>query len=88
MNSTLILECKCDPKGSSALDCNDKGDCICNDGFTGSKCDECNPNVVGDKCDACESAYFGYPNCKGLYKNLKIKDVIKIELNLNFRMQM
>ena len=72
MNSTLILECKCDPKGSSTLDRNDKGDCTCKSGFTGSKCDECMDGLGGDNCNECALGSFSYPDCKGNYFNVFI----------------
>ena len=63
-------ECKCNPEGSTALDCDNNGHCSCKEGFTGIKCDECLPNVVGDKCDACQSNFYHYPSCQEGCPNL------------------
>ena len=35
-----ILECQCNPDGSTTLECNDNGDCSCKDGYIGQKCDD------------------------------------------------
>ena len=51
--SNLILECKCDIKGSNSTSCDSNGMCTCKPNFTGSKCTEC---VTG---------FFGFPECKG-----------------------
>ena len=34
-----ILECKCNPDGSTTLECDSNGDCSCKNGFVGQKCD-------------------------------------------------
>ena len=34
-----ILECQCNPDGSTTLECNDNGDCSCKDEYVGQKCD-------------------------------------------------
>ena len=50
-----ISECKCDPEGSTTLDCERiNGDCSCKERVTGIKCDECMPN------------YFNFPFCQGM----------------------
>ena len=55
---------------------------MCNQGFTGSKCDECKPNITGDKCDTCDETFFNYPSCQGLsfrklvYVFLKINHIL------------
>ena len=36
-----FLECKCDPEGSSSIECSSNGQCTCNIGYTGEKCDIC-----------------------------------------------
>ena len=65
----LISDCKCNPVGSTTLDCGKiNGECSCKETFTGIKCDQCIPNVIGDKCDACEPSFFNYPLCEGLSK--------------------
>ena len=65
----LISDCKCNPVGSTTLDCGKiNGECSCKETFTGIKCDQCIPNVIGDKCDACEPSHFNYPLCEGLFK--------------------
>ena len=52
-----VSECKCNPEGSTTLQCDAIGACTCKDGFDGERCDdECPPN------------YFNYPPCQGLYK--------------------
>ena len=65
----LISDCKCNPVGSTTLECGKvNGECSCKETFTGIKCDQCIPNVIGDKCDACEPSFFNYPLCEGLSK--------------------
>ena len=62
-----ISDCNCNPAGSTTLECDDvNGDCMCKEGFTGSKCDECKPNITGDKCDICDETFYNYPSCQGL----------------------
>ena len=60
-------ECKCNSDGSTTLECGKiNGNCSCNKGFAGLKCDECIPNVIGDKCDTCQGTFYNYPTCQGL----------------------
>ena len=61
----LISDCKCNPNGSTSMSCDDKGDCTCKSGFTGSKCDECIPGLGGDNCDKCAVGSYSYPDCQG-----------------------
>ena len=61
-------DCKCNPDGSTTLQCDDKGECTCKEGFTGSKCDECVANVLGQNCDSCQANFFNYPTCQGKHK--------------------
>ena len=34
-----ISDCKCNPDGSTTLECNENGDCDCKSGYAGQKCD-------------------------------------------------
>ena len=64
------------------MDCYDTGDCICKDGFdgskcdkckegfTGNKCDECKPNITGHDCNQCKLNYFNYPLCQGMSQRI------------------
>ena len=64
----MFSECKCNPNGSTTMECDGvNGNCICKEGFTGTKCNECKPRITGDKCDTCESTFFNYPSCKGMF---------------------
>ena len=64
----MFSECKCNPNGSTTMECDGvNGNCICKEGFTGTKCNECKPKITGDKCDTCESTFFDYPSCKGMF---------------------
>ena len=66
-NYHFVSDCKCNPDASTNLTCGKiEGDCSCNEGFAGLKCDECIPNVIGDNCDACQGTFFNYPACHGL----------------------
>ena len=79
--SYLCSECECTSDGST-LDCYDTGDCICKDGFdgskcdkckegfTGNKCDECKPNITGHDCNQCKLNYFNYPLCQGMSQRI------------------
>ena len=49
------------------MSCDDKGDCTCKSGFTGSKCNECIPGLDGDNCDKCAVGSYSYPDCQGTY---------------------
>ena len=51
------------------------GNCSCNKGFAGLKCDECSPNVIGDKCDTCQGTFFNYPSCQEGLSNSKLSKV-------------
>ena len=75
----FISDCKCNPVGSTTLDCGKiNGECSCKETFTGIKCDQCIPNVIGDKCDACEPSFFNYPLCEGLSKLTIFNHLINI----------
>ena len=67
----IYLECMCNANGSISLDCDDNGQCLCKDGFTGTKCFDCKPYIIGQACDSCEPFYFNYPNCEGLCTTLE-----------------
>ena len=47
----FIVECGCNPEGSQNGNCDSYGQCSCNVGFTGTK------------CNGCATGYTGYPNC-------------------------
>ena len=80
MELIFFSECKCNPDGSTTLECGKlNGDCSCKEGFTGLKCDECKPNVIGDKCDACQESFFNYPSCQ---LGLSNSELSKVNLNL------
>ena len=38
----FLLACECDPHGSSSTSCSSSGECTCNPGYTGDKCDNSN----------------------------------------------
>ena len=67
-----ILECVCNPNGSTTLECGkNNGACSCIEGYAGVKCQKCMPHVVGDKCDTCKPSFFDFPSCQeGLSMNL------------------
>ena len=67
LNVVLLSECKCNPDGSTTMECDGvNGDCTCKEGFTGTKCHECKPSISGDKCDKCAPTFYDYPSCKGI----------------------
>ena len=37
----FLLACGCYSNGSSSIDCSSSGECACNPGYTGDKCDSC-----------------------------------------------
>ena len=48
-----ISECKCNPDGSTTLECDDNGDCSCKEGFSGSKCSKTFPDGTTCFDDSC-----------------------------------
>ena len=38
-SNSIVLDCGCDPDGSSSMQCQPDGKCTCKEGFTGDKCD-------------------------------------------------
>ncbi len=52
-------KCDCDPLGSSNLQCNERGQCECNDRVSGDKCDKCteNFNNFTTGCQRCDECY-------------------------------
>ena len=65
-NAPLFSECKCNPDGSTTLECGAMGECTCKNGFSGNKCDTCAAGFDNDnKCESCAKGYYNYPNCKG-----------------------
>ena len=56
---TMILACQCDVNGAKDQNCDEDGQCNCNEGYT------------GDRCDSCIDTYFKNDNLcerKYLYK--------------------
>ena len=68
----FIADCVCNSNGSTSLECGkNNGQCFCQVGFAGVKCQECRPFVMGDKCDKCEPGFYDYPSChEGLSQSL------------------
>ena len=42
--------CGCNAQGSSGLDCDLNGDCLCLDGYTGPNCEKCSFGYYGSNC--------------------------------------
>ena len=40
----MISACNCDPEGSMDMQCDDYGNCPCNAGIEGKRCDRCMEN--------------------------------------------
>ena len=61
----LISECKCNPEGSTSLECERiNGDCSCKESVTGLKCDDCMPH------------HFNFPFCQGMFQQLVLIKLI------------
>ena len=59
-------ECDCNPEGTTADFCDtETGQCICKDGFGGSRCDQCAPGFFKNQylpffqCDPCDCSENG-----------------------------
>ena len=51
----IFIECGCSTDGSNSTACDSTGQCECQKGFNGTKCDEC------------DTGYYEFPICKGLF---------------------
>ncbi|KXN84120.1 Furin-like protease 2, partial [Leucoagaricus sp. SymC.cos] len=65
-----IQSTTCAPSCSSGGICNQQGQCICQDGFTGQSCENCNSGRFGpscqkcpDNCDQCDDGISGTGRC-------------------------
>ena len=54
----LCLECGCDSVGSVSSECDSTGNCTCNDGFDGVKCDNCAEAYYSPEFGKCEGKAF------------------------------
>ena len=61
----LKIECNCDPSGSKSIGCDNNGNCVCQVGFSGSKCSSCAIGFSGEICQVCNEGFFNYPECQG-----------------------
>ena len=55
-HNIIFLECGCNEKGSTSLQCGFDGDCICKTEYAGIKCDRCasgSYNATKDGHDGC-----------------------------------
>ena len=55
-----FAECNCSPNGRTSESCDSSGQCTCNQGSEGVKCDQCQEGFIGEKCDKIGMDYFYY----------------------------
>ena len=67
----LCSACGCDAQGSSVLDCDANGNCLCLDGYTGTN------------CEICSVGYYAYGGiCTGQSNKLFVKIFLRLCTNL------
>jgi len=55
-----VVACECNPQGSATQQCNRRtGQCECEPGITGLKCDQCDRGTTGDlpHCEPCGECF-------------------------------
>ncbi|MGH0188688.1 UNVERIFIED_CONTAM: hypothetical protein FKN15_031497 [Acipenser sinensis] len=68
------VPCNCNSFGSKSFDCDESGQCRCQPGVTGLKCDRCAigyysfqeggcTRYTGEKCTECKEGYRDFPHC-------------------------
>ena len=85
ISSSLLLACGCDPEGSSSSSCASViGQCSCNVGVVGVKCDRCSPESTGlfPTCEVCDECTDQWLTRVNTLKNLT-ENAISLVSSLN-----
>ena len=70
-NNLSVIDCECNPAGSTTEECNSDGICCCKIAFDGDKCERCKVGFGGDNCDSCRDGFYG-DNCLRKTRNFII----------------